>query len=85
MAEELSKFGTTVKVHEDTVVVYPTDFHAPEEPLYGHNDHRIVMALAVLLTVTGGEIEGAEAVAKSYPEFFDDLRALGIEVECYEA
>lgn len=85
MANELSKFGTAVKVHEDTVVVYPTDFHAPKEMLYGHNDHRIVMALAVLLTVTGGEIDGAEAVAKSYPNFFEDLRALGIEVECYEA
>ena len=80
MAEELSKFGATVAVHEDSVVVYPTDFHAPTETLYGHNDHRIVMALSVLLTVTGGEIEGAEAVSKSYPEFFSHLDSLGIEV-----
>ena len=80
MAEELEKFGAAVTVHEDSVVVYPADFHAPTEPLYGHNDHRIVMALSVLLTVTGGEIEGAEAVAKSYPEFFSHLEALGIEV-----
>jgi 3-phosphoshikimate 1-carboxyvinyltransferase len=85
MAEELSKFGASVRVYDDTVVVYPSEFHAPSSILHGHNDHRIVMALAVLLTVTGGEIEGAEAVAKSYPAFFDDLRSLGIEVECYEA
>ena len=84
MAEELSKFGVSVKVYDDTVVVYPTEFHAPNGVLCGHDDHRIVMALAVLLTITGGEIDGAEAVAKSYPAFFDDLRALGIEVECYE-
>ncbi len=83
MAEELTKFGTSVTVYEDKVVVYPADFHAPTEPLYGHNDHRIVMALSVLLTITGGEILGAEAIAKSYPEFFDHLRSLGIGVTEY--
>ncbi len=84
MARELQKFGTTVSVYEDTVVIYPAQFHAPKLPLCGHNDHRIVMALAVLLTKTGGRIEGAEAVSKSYPAFFDHLRALGIEVNAHE-
>lgn len=78
MARELRKFGTSVSVYPDTVVIYPTDFHAPKEPLDGHNDHRIVMALSVLLTVTGGCIRGAEAVKKSYPTFFDDLKKLGV-------
>jgi len=27
------------------------------------------------------EIEGAEAVAKSYPAFFDDLEALGVQIQ----
>ena len=85
MAEELSKFGVSVTVHEDKVVVYPINFHAPSVPLYGHNDHRIVMSLAILLTLTGGEIIGAEAINKSYPSFFEDLRTLGIEVMEYEA
>ena len=80
MAEELKKFGASVSVYEDSVVVYPADFHEPSGILSGHNDHRIVMSLAVLLTLTGGEIEGAEAVSKSYPEFFDDLMKLGIKV-----
>ncbi len=80
MAEELEKFGASVRVLDDTVVVYPADFHAPAETLYGHNDHRIVMSLAVLLSITGGEIEGAEAVSKSYPEFFTHLSELGIKV-----
>jgi len=61
---------------DDTVMVYPCGFHAPKEILYGHDDHRIVMSLAVLLTVTGGTIDGAEAVAKSFPDFFDKLNAL---------
>lgn len=80
MAEELKKFGTAVTVYEDTVVIYPADFHAPSEALSGHNDHRIVMSLVVLLTLTGGTIDGAEAVSKSFPEFFDYLRMLGIPV-----
>lgn len=81
MAEELKKFGTSVKIEEDTIVVYPADFHSPKESLYGHNDHRIVMALAVLLTKTGGIIEGAEAVEKSMPDFFKRLIELGAKVE----
>ncbi len=85
MAEELKKFGTSVTVCEDKVVVYPAAFHAPNEPLNSHNDHRIAMALAVLLTMTGGEIHGAEAVNKSYPAFFEHLKALGVEVKIYEA
>ncbi len=80
MAQELRKFGTTVTVHDDSVVVFPAAFHAPSEPLYGHNDHRIVMALSVLLTLTGGSIRGAEAIKKSYPGFFRDLSMLGIDL-----
>ena len=80
MAEELKKFGTAVSVYEDTVVVYPATFHAPKETLRGHNDHRIVMALSILLTAVGGEIEGAEAISKSYPDFFENLKSLGIGV-----
>ena len=80
MATELRKFGAAVTVHDDSVVVFPSSFHAPSEPLYGHNDHRIVMALSVLLTVTGGEIHGAEAIKKSYPAFFRDLSMLGIRL-----
>ena len=49
-------------------------------PLDGHNDHRIVMALSVILSKTGGEIRGVEAVRKSYPGFFDDITRLGAEV-----
>ena len=85
MAQELAKFGASVTVHEDSIVVYPASFHAPREILHGHNDHRIVMALSALLTVTGGEIEGAQAVRKSLPEYFDMLKSLGAEVIEYEA
>jgi 3-phosphoshikimate 1-carboxyvinyltransferase len=44
-----------------------------------HNDHRIVMMEAVMALGCRGEvgITGAEAVSKSYPEFFEALKDLG--------
>jgi 5-enolpyruvylshikimate-3-phosphate synthase len=38
------------------------------------------MACSILLSVTGGCIENAEAVSKSYPNFFKDLTTLGLDV-----
>ena len=84
MAEELAKFGTYVTVNEDDIVVYPAEFHAPADILKSHNDHRIVMALSALLTVFGGEISDAQAVNKSFPDYFEKLASLGIEVEKYD-
>ena len=84
MAEELQKLGTRVTVGEDTVEIDPVAFHAPTDVINGHNDHRIVMSMAVLLSLTGGSITGAEAVKKSYPDFFLRLRELGLEVREHE-
>lgn len=81
MAQELKKFGADVTVYDDSVIVRPTEFHAPTEMLLGHNDHRIVMSLSVLLTLTGGSIDGAEAVSKSFPDFFDYLEKLNISLK----
>ncbi len=80
MAQELAKFGVSVRIEEDSVAIYPADFHAPTETLCGHNDHRIVMALSLLLSKTGGTIDGAQAVEKSYPTFFSVVKNLGVEV-----
>lgn len=84
MAQELAKFGIATTVEENRVIVHGGTLRAPRQPLNGHNDHRIVMALSVLATLTGAVIEGAEAVRKSYPDFFDDLKRLGLEVHLDE-
>jgi len=43
-----------------------------------HGDHRIAMATAIAALAGEGmvEIDGAEVVAKSYPDFFEDLSTL---------
>lgn len=81
MAQELCKLGVTVEIKENEIAVIPSALHAPTEPLFGHNDHRVIMALTVLATLTGGTVLGAEAVAKSFPDFFERISSLGIKVE----
>jgi len=80
MAQELAKFGVPVTVGEDDITVLGGHFRAPDAVLSGHNDHRVVMSMAVLSSITGGEIAGAEASRKSYPDFFEVIKKLGIEV-----
>ena len=81
MRSELMKFGIAVSVSENEVIVSGGELRPPSEALFGHSDHRIVMSLAILSTVTGGVIDGAQAVAKSFPDFFDKLSTLGVELE----
>ena len=81
MAEELAKFGIETEVFEDFVIIHNGKLQKPEAILCGHNDHRIVMALSLLCSVTGGVIEEAQAVSKSFPDFFDVISRLGIQVE----
>lgn len=81
MAEELSKFGISSIIEKNSVTIQSGNLTAPLTSLYGHNDHRIVMALSLLCSLTGGTIEGAEAVAKSYPNYFEVIQSLGIELK----
>ena len=81
MKTELKKFGINLIEKENSVIIEKGVLSEPKEPLFGHNDHRIVMALSVLLSITGGEIEGAEAVTKSFPDFFVKLKSLGINIK----
>jgi 3-phosphoshikimate 1-carboxyvinyltransferase len=49
----------------------------------GHNDHRLLMALALvaLRSRHGLTLSGVEHIAKSYPHFFEELRRLGVQVK----
>ncbi len=80
MAEELKKFGIRVDVLENEIIVHPGTLQQPKEALNSHNDHRIAMTMATLCTLTGGVIEGAEAVKKSFPNYYEMIGALGIQV-----
>ena len=78
MAEEMAKFGVRLVNRENEIAVPGGEPHRPSEPLSSHNDHRIAMALAAVCVRTGGEIDGAEAVRKSFPDYWERLKKLGI-------
>lgn len=80
MQTELAKFGIKVDVNDNDVTVYGGELKTPTEVLCGHNDHRIVMALSLLCTLTGGTINEAQSVAKSYPDYFEKIKLLGIQI-----
>lgn len=81
MAQELAKFGIDVEVRENEVVIHKNDIKTPNCAICGHNDHRIVMACSILLSAVGGVIDGAEAVKKSFPNFFETIGKLGVKYE----
>ena len=81
MHEELVKLGGGLIFGDNCITVPSQTLRYTGEILSGHNDHRIVMALSVILTQTGGSIDGIEAVKKSFPGFFSDIMKLGVKVE----
>ena len=78
MRENLTRLGADVRETEDGLIVRGRT-QLKGGTVSSFNDHRIAMSMAVAATVTDGPvtIEGAEAVAKSYPTFFEDYEALG--------
>lgn len=81
MHEELTKLGGGLIFGDNSITIPKHNFENTETILDGHNDHRIVMALSLILSKYGGVIEDVEAVRKSYPSFFNDIITLGAEVE----
>ncbi|NLA59435.1 MAG: 3-phosphoshikimate 1-carboxyvinyltransferase [Firmicutes bacterium] len=82
MAEELGRLGVDIEERSDGWVIRGSrDLSGGR--VRGWGDHRIVMALAVLGLGTKApvEIEDAEAVSVSFPEFVTILKELGAEVE----
>lgn len=86
MAQELSKLGGQASLAGDEIRIRQSRLR-PGPALSSHGDHRIAMALAVaaLGARIPADIQGAEAVEKSYPDFWKDLAAIGARVElCHE-
>ena len=81
MHEELKKLGGGLIFGNNVITVPKQELSYHGEVLSGHNDHRIVMAMSLILSRIGGAINDAQAVRKSYPGFFEDIKRLGAKVE----
>jgi 3-phosphoshikimate 1-carboxyvinyltransferase len=59
-----------VSEQDDGLAIQPRPLRAAADPFDSHDDHRMVMAAAVLgLAVPGLRIRNAATVAKTFPEF----------------
>lgn len=75
---ELNRLGAKVRENPDSLVIEGVEsIHGGECETY--NDHRIPMALAIASTRSTEPItlKNAECVSKSYPDFFEDFRSIG--------
>ncbi len=81
LKSEFGKMGVVIEIAEDVMIVHGGNKINGTE-VHSHHDHRIAMACAVAALKASGEttIEDAEAVDKSYPDFFDDLKKLHADV-----
>jgi 3-phosphoshikimate 1-carboxyvinyltransferase len=81
MREELGKMGAKIMEKPDGLVIEQSALHGTK--VDGHDDHRVVMSLAVAATAIPGEtrISTAEAIHVTYPTFVAELRDLGGHLE----
>jgi 3-phosphoshikimate 1-carboxyvinyltransferase len=73
--------GIRAEVTESTMTIYGGKPRGAE--IEAHSDHRMAMSFAIAALFAEGDstINGAEAVTKSYPRFFADLKKLGARLE----
>lgn len=82
LQEEFAKMGIRIDLLGDDMIVYGgTGIHGAE--VFSHHDHRIAMACATAALTADRpvKISGAEAVNKSYPEFWHHWQKLGGKVQ----
>lgn len=75
-AAELQRLGMDVEEGEDFLVIRPDTMKGPMTPalIHTYDDHRVAMAFSVLgLVVDGIEIEDPDCVAKSFPDYWNEL------------
>lgn len=80
LREEFGRIGITILLEGDRMLIRGGTVKSGT--MDSHNDHRIAMAAAVAGLAAAGKVEinGCQAVCKSYPDFFRDIARLGVEV-----
>lgn len=78
--DELQKMGASISVTDNAVKITGEGLVGGE--LDSKSDHRVAMACAIasIGAIGDSSIRNAEVVSKSYPEFFQDLTQLGVEL-----
>ncbi|MGN6164708.1 MAG: 3-phosphoshikimate 1-carboxyvinyltransferase [Flavisolibacter sp.] len=81
LQEEFGKMGVEVQLQDDLMLIKGGD-EIKGTHVHSHHDHRIAMACAVAASKADGpmNIDDAQAVNKSYPQFWEHLQQLNAPV-----
>ncbi|MGG1675145.1 3-phosphoshikimate 1-carboxyvinyltransferase [Neobacillus sp. NRS-1170] len=77
VVNELQKLGASIEATDDGMIINgKSNLHGGT--VSSHGDHRIGMMLAIAALVSDGDVllENPEAIAVSYPNFFEHLKSL---------
>ncbi|RXM46037.1 3-phosphoshikimate 1-carboxyvinyltransferase [Flavobacterium sp. YO64] len=77
---ELTKLGANISVTNDSLTLLPSGEINQDVHIATYNDHRMAMAFAPLAIKVPIIIDDAEVVSKSYPDFWNDLKALNFQI-----
>ncbi|OXA99583.1 3-phosphoshikimate 1-carboxyvinyltransferase [Flavobacterium oncorhynchi] len=77
---ELTKLGANISVTNDSLTLLRSGEINHDVHIATYNDHRMAMAFAPLAIKVPIIIDDAEVVSKSYPDFWNDLKALNFQV-----
>ena len=82
LQQEFFKMGIDIEINDDIMHVFGTG-KLTGAAVHSHHDHRIAMACAVAALSAKGEtiINEADAINKSYPDFFDHLQKLNASLQ----
>ncbi len=82
LQEEFGKLGINIELQDDLMII-KGGTGILEGVTYSHHDHRIAMATAIAGLNASGKvvIENADAINKSYPNFFQHIQSLGASIE----
>jgi 3-phosphoshikimate 1-carboxyvinyltransferase len=77
---EIEKFGAKVYIDKDSINISKSQNLKDNVKIDTYEDHRMAMSFAPLSLVTNIQINNAEVVAKSYPDYWADLKKIGIKI-----
>ena len=80
MIQELSKMGATVVEKGNSLLIKRSTLRGAH--VHGHDDHRVVMALAVAGLIAEGttHVDSAHSIEVTYPSFITSMQNLGADM-----
>lgn len=82
LQEEFGKMGISIELQDDLMIIHGGS-GVKGATVHSRHDHRIAMACAVAALKADGStiIEEADAVNKSYPDFYAHIESLGTNID----